>query len=52
MIEFKRDKDTGVLYAYKDGKIVGPMVTMGDGVNANAATKPVGQAGAEGRKTN
>lgn len=32
MIEFKYDKDTGILYAYKDGKFIGPIVTMGDEV--------------------
>lgn len=32
MIEFKRDLETGILYAYKDGKLVGPIVTMGDEV--------------------
>lgn len=30
MIEFKRDPDTGILYAYKDGELVGPVITMGD----------------------
>lgn len=30
MIEFRRDPDTGILYAYKDGKLIGPIVTMGD----------------------
>ena len=32
MIEFKYDKATGVLYAYKDGQLIGPIVTMGDEV--------------------
>ncbi len=32
MIEFKRDKETGIVYAYKDGKKVGPVNTMGDDV--------------------
>lgn len=32
MIEFKRDPETGILYAYKDGKLIGPIVTMGDEV--------------------
>ena len=32
MIEFKRDKGTGMLYAYKDGKLIGPIVTTGDEV--------------------
>lgn len=30
MIEFKRDPKTGILYAYKDGKCVGQITTMGD----------------------
>ena len=30
MTEFKRDPETGILYAYKDGKLVGPIITMGD----------------------
>ena len=32
MIEFKRDKETGILYAYKNGKLVGPIQTMGDNI--------------------
>lgn len=35
MIEFKRDKGTGILYAYKNGRLVGPIQTMGD--NADKA---------------
>lgn len=30
MIEFRRDPDTGMLIAYRDGEPVGPVVTMGD----------------------
>lgn len=30
MIEFRRDPETGVVNAYRDGKLVGPVVTMGD----------------------
>lgn len=30
MIEFKRDEKTGELIAYKDGKPVGAVATMGD----------------------
>lgn len=30
MIEFKRNKETGVLETYKDGKKVGEVITMGD----------------------
>lgn len=30
MIEFKRDPKTGYLYAYKDGKLVGPVAAMGE----------------------
>ena len=32
MIEFKRNKKTGVLEAWKDGKKIGEIVTMGDNV--------------------
>lgn len=32
MIEFKRNKKTGVLEAWKDGKKVGEITTMGDNV--------------------
>jgi len=32
MIEFKYDKATGVLYAYKDGVLIGPIITTGDEV--------------------
>lgn len=32
MIEFKRNKDTGIVEVWKDGKKVGEMVTMGDEV--------------------
>jgi hypothetical protein len=31
VIEFLYDTDTGVLYAYKDGRLVGPVISMGDG---------------------
>lgn len=31
MTEFLRDPRTGYVYAYKDGKLVGPMQSMGDG---------------------
>ena len=30
MIEFKRNKETGIVEAYKDGKKVGSVETMGD----------------------
>lgn len=32
-IEFKRDKKTGIVYAYKNGKKVGEVNTMGDNKN-------------------
>jgi len=32
MIEFKRNKETGIVEVWKDGKKVGEMVTMGDEV--------------------
>ena len=33
MIEFKRNKETGVLEVWKDGKKVGEVATMGDEVS-------------------
>jgi hypothetical protein len=35
MITFEYDKDTGILYAYKDGKLIGPVITMGDEARNN-----------------
>lgn len=32
MIEFKRNKETGIVEAWKDGKKIGEVVTMGDEV--------------------
>ncbi len=40
MIEFKRDPETGILYAYKDGKLIGPIVTMGDEVKDDSTETP------------
>ena len=36
MTEFLRDPKTGYVYAYKDGKLVGPMQSMGE----NAPQQP------------
>ena len=36
MIEFKRNKKTGILEVWKDGKYVGDVVTMGDEINENS----------------
>ena len=33
MIEFHRNKKTGILEAYKNGKKVGDIITMGDEIN-------------------
>lgn len=33
MTEFKRNKETGILEVWKDGKKVGEVITMGDKVN-------------------
>ncbi len=33
MIEFRRNKETGILEVWKDGEYVGDIVTMGDKVN-------------------
>lgn len=35
MIEFKRNKETGILETYKDGKKVGEVITMGDEVKSD-----------------
>ena len=36
MIEFRRDPETGILYAYRDGELVGPITTIGDEVRRDA----------------
>ena len=36
MIEFKRNKETGILEAWKDGEKVGEVITMGDEVNGES----------------
>lgn len=36
MIEFKRNKETGILEVWKDGKYVGDVTTMGDEINENS----------------
>lgn len=35
MIEFKRNKETGIVEAYKDGVKVGDIKTMGDDLQKN-----------------
>lgn len=35
MIEFKRNKKTGILEAWKDGKHIGNIITMGDEVKTD-----------------
>lgn len=37
MIEFKRNKDTGKVEVWKDGKKIGEMETMGDEVKQDAS---------------
>lgn len=32
MIEFRRNKETGILEVFKDGKYIGDIITMGDNV--------------------
>lgn len=34
MTEFKRNKETGIVEAWRDGKKVGEVITMGDEVKA------------------
>lgn len=42
MIEFRRNKETGILEAYKDGEKVGSVKTMGDEVKNNEVKKDAG----------
>lgn len=37
-MEFKRNKKTGILEVWKDGKKVGEIITMGDNVNGKQRT--------------
>lgn len=37
--EFKRNKETGILEVWRDGKKVGEIVTMGDQVNGREGNK-------------
>lgn len=39
MIEFKRNKKTGIVEAWKDGKKVGEVITMGDMVKKEPEKK-------------
>ena len=39
MIEFKRNKKTGILETWKDGKKVGSVITMGDEVKKKSMDK-------------
>lgn len=39
MIEFKRNKKTGILEVWKNGKKVGKIETMGDDVNAGRSNR-------------
>ena len=32
MIEFHRNKETGIVEAWKDGKYIGNVITMGDDI--------------------
>lgn len=34
MIEFRRNKETGILEVWKDGKKIGEIITMGDDISA------------------
>lgn len=36
MIEFKRNKEIGILEVWKDGKKIGEIITMGDEVHKEA----------------
>lgn len=39
MIEFRRNKETGILEAWKDGEYVGNVITMGDQVNEQSGSE-------------
>lgn len=39
MIEFKRNKETGILEVWKDGKEIGDIITIGDKINEKDNTK-------------
>jgi len=41
MLEFRRNKETGILEAWKDGKKIGNVITMGD----ETKKKPVEKSG-------
>lgn len=36
MIEFKRNKETGILEIWKNGKFIGNVITMGDDIDKNS----------------
>ena len=36
MIEFRRNKETGILEVWKDGKYVGNIITMGDEIDGKS----------------
>ena len=42
MIEFKRNKKTGIIEAWKDGKKIGEVRTMGDDVSVKKNNKATG----------
>lgn len=35
MVEFKRNKETGILEVWKNGKKIGEVITMGDQLTKN-----------------
>ena len=40
MIEFRRNEETGILEAWKDGKYVGNIITMGDEIEKPSTEIP------------
>lgn len=40
MIELRRNKETGVVEAWKDGKRIGNISTMGDDIDGRTTDKP------------
>ena len=48
MIEFRRNKETGILEVWKYGKKIGEMITMGDEVKENAGLSRQYETGIKG----
>ena len=49
MIKFLRDSETGYLYAYRDGELVGPVAAMGEEPPAEPSRDLWAEAHGDGR---